>query len=184
LLVQARETPETFATFYSTYADSIERYLVRRVLDPETAFDLLSETFAKALERQHQFRGASVEQEQGWLYAIARSELSHYWRSGKVERAAIERLAIDVPTLTDDEYDHLESLADLDALDLPLSTAFASLPVEHRQAITLRVLDELPYPEVAQALDITEANARARVSRGLRTLARALDQSTLMKDAA
>ena len=61
-------------------------YFTRRVLDVDVAFDLLSETFAKALERRRQFRGGSPEEEQGWLFSIARSELSHYWRDGRVER--------------------------------------------------------------------------------------------------
>ena len=39
----------------------------------------------------------------------------------------------------------------------------------------LRVVEELDYPVVAARLGVTEATARARVSRGLRLLAVALD---------
>ena len=72
-------------------------FLMRRVLDVDTAFDLLSETFATALERRRQFRGGSAEEEQGWLFSIARCELSHYWRDGRVERIALARLGVAVP---------------------------------------------------------------------------------------
>ena len=80
LLVQSREDPEAFARFYDAYAERVLVFFTRRVFDVDMAFDLLSETFAMALERRRQFRGDTAEEEQGWLFAIARSELSHYWR--------------------------------------------------------------------------------------------------------
>jgi RNA polymerase sigma-70 factor (ECF subfamily) len=165
---------DAFAEFYDAYYDRVLAFLVRRVLDPELAFDLLSETFAKALERRRQFRGDSREQEQAWLFSIARTELSHYWRSGKIERAAVKRFAISVPTLTHAETDRIEELAGLSALGDALSAALALLPADQRRAIELRVIEELSYTELAAALDVSEPTARARVSRGLRTLARAM----------
>jgi RNA polymerase sigma factor (sigma-70 family) len=165
---------DAFAEFYDAYYDRVLAFIVRRVFDPELAFDLLSETFAKALERRRQFRGDSPEQEQAWLFSIARTELSHYWRSGKIERAAVKRFAISVPTLTHAETDRIEELAGLSALGDALSAALALLPADQRRAIELRVIEELSYPELAAALDVSEPTARARVSRGLRTLARAM----------
>ena len=40
----------------------------------------------------------------------------------------------------------------------------------------MRIVDELPYPDVARRLEITEQAARARVSRGLASLAALLDE--------
>jgi RNA polymerase sigma-70 factor, ECF subfamily len=174
LLVQSQDDLEVFAEFYDAYYDRVLSFLVRRVFEPELAFDLLSETFAKALERRHQFRGDSAEQEQAWLFSIARTELSHYWRSGKTERAAVNRFAITVPTLTEAETERIEALAGLNGLGDELSTALAQLPADQRRAVTLRVIDELSYAEVAAALEVSEPTARARVSRGLRTLALAM----------
>lgn len=184
--MRAREDPGEFAAFYHAYSDRVLTFLARRVLDPEIAFDLHSETFAKVLERQDQFRGVNAEQEQGWLFTIARTELSHYWRSGRVERAAIERLAISIPALTDAELERVESLAGLSALAPVLSDAMTALPEDQRHAIQLRVIDDLSYPEVAEALQVSEPTARARVSRGLRALAHALpdSSSSILQDAA
>src|SRR5690242_21864621 len=98
---QSLHDPDAFAAFYDAHAERILLFLVRRVLDVDTAFDLLSETFATALERRHQFRGSTAEEEQGWLYSIARRELSHFWRDGKVERIALARLGVGVPALSD-----------------------------------------------------------------------------------
>jgi len=62
LLVESKENPDAFAAFYDAYAERVLVFFTRRVLDVDTAFDLLSETFATALERRRQFRGASSEQ--------------------------------------------------------------------------------------------------------------------------
>jgi RNA polymerase sigma factor (sigma-70 family) len=185
LLAQSRQDPDAFAAFYDAYAERILLFLVRRVLDVDTAFDLLSETFATALERRHQFRGSSAEEEQGWLFSIARSELSHYWRDGKVERIALARLGVGVPALSDPEIERIEQLAGINDLVPALQDAMASLPEDQRRAVELRVVEEHGYAEVAKILGVSEQTARARVSRGLRALAQRLPKpAAMMEDAA
>ncbi len=185
LLAQSRQDPEAFAAFYDAYAERVLLFLVRRVLDVETAFDLLSETFATALERRHQFRGSSAEQEQGWLFSIARSELSHFWRDGKVERVALARIGVGVPGLSDPEIERIEQLAGINELVPALHDAMAALPEDQRRAVELRVVEEHCYAEVARILGVSEQTARARVSRGLRALATRLPtRAAMMEDAA
>jgi RNA polymerase sigma-70 factor (ECF subfamily) len=184
LLLRAQEDPRAYAAFYDAYADRVLAYLARRVFDPEVAIDLMSETFAKVLERRMQFRGTSAAEEQGWLFAIARTELSHYWRSGRVERAALERFAVTVPELGPDEFARIEALAGLNALDGPLLDAVSALPDDQRRAIELRIVQDLSYPELAAVLEVSEQVVRARVSRALRALGRMLKDGVPAKDAA
>jgi RNA polymerase sigma-70 factor (ECF subfamily) len=185
LLRESRTDPDAFADFYDAYAERVLLYFARRVLDVDTAFDLLSETFAKALERRQQFRGRTAEEEQGWLFSIARSELSHFWRDGRVERSALARLGVPVPGLSDPEIERIEQLAGLSALAAPLADAMASLPEEQRRAVQLRVIDECGYADVAVMLGVSEQTARARVSRGLRALAgRLREPAAMLEDAA
>jgi RNA polymerase sigma-70 factor (ECF subfamily) len=174
LLRQALEDIEVYADFYRAYHEGVLAFLARRVLDPEVAFDLMSETFAKALERRRQFRGSTAHEEQAWLFAIARSELLHYWRSGKIERAAMQRFSITVPTLTVEEFDRIEGLSGLDGLGAAVAQALDVLPADQRAAVELRIVKERTYAELASELGISEPTARARVSRGLRALAKEL----------
>ena len=51
----------------------------------------------------------------------------------------------------------------------------ATLTPSTREAVRLRVVDELPYRDLAQRLGISETAARVRVSRGLSALAGLLD---------
>ena len=171
LLARGRCEAAAFAGFDAAYSDRVLAFHARRVLDPEVAFDLMFETFAKALERRRKFRGSSAEEEQAWLFTIARSERSRYWKTGRVERAALERWSIDVPPLSGPEHERIEALAGLSALDERLMDALALLPEDQRRAVHLRVLEERTYEEIADAMGVTEPTARARVSRGLRALA-------------
>ncbi len=185
LLAQSKEDPNAFAEFYDAYAERVLVFLARRVLDVDVAFDLLSETFAIALERRRQFRGDSAEQEQGWLFSIARSELSHYWRDGRVERSALARLGVPRPGLSDPEIERIEDLAGLNEIAALLADAMDALPADQRRAVELRVIDECGYADVALTLGVSEQTARARVSRGLRALSSRLQEpAAVLEDAA
>ena len=184
LLLRAVKDPEAYTAFYDAYSDRVLAYLARRVFAPEIAIDLMSETFAKVLEQRMQFRGRTAAEEQGWLFAIARTELSHYWRSGRVERAALERFAVSVPALDEDEFVRIEALAGLNSLEGPLLDAVSQLPEDQRRAVELRIVDDQSYADVAATLAVSQQVARARVSRGLRSLARTLREDLTMEDVA
>ena len=184
LLLRAQEDPRAYAAFYDAYSDRVLAFLARRVFDPEVAVDLMSETFAKVLAQRMQFRGKTAAEEQGWLFAIARTELSHYWRSGRVERAALERFAVTVPELGPDEFERVEALAGLDSLDEPLLAAVFALPLDQRRAVELRIVEDLSYAEMAVVLEVSEQVVRARVSRALRALARVLRDGASLEEAA
>jgi RNA polymerase sigma-70 factor (ECF subfamily) len=176
-LARSRDDADAFADFYEAYAERVLVYFTRRVLDVDVAFDLMAETFAAALEHRFQFRGKTREQEQAWLFSIARSELSHYWRDGRVERSALARVGVPVPGISDPEIERIEDMAGLAEVAAPLRHAMASLPADQRRALELRVIEECGYAEIAMRLGISEQTARARVSRALRALALALRES-------
>lgn len=140
--------------------------------------DLTAETFAHILAKRRQFRGTTAEEEQAWLFAVARSQLSHYWRRSAVERRACQRYGIEPAVLAEDGIARVEELAGLPDLRQSLAAALDELPAAQRRAIQLRVVQELDYPEIAADLAISENLARKRVSRGLRTLARFLEPPT------
>ena len=164
-----------FIGFYERDAETVLLFFTRRVLDVEVALDLTAETFAQAWRGWPRVRVDSVEEVQGWLFTIARRQLSRYLRRGRVERRALDRLGFSVPVLADGEIADIEQAAGLDAVRVALAVELKRLSEDQRRALQLRIVEELPYPEVAKRLGITEPTARARVSRGLRTLALALE---------
>ena len=179
LLARVPSDPDAFGDFYERYAERVLRFFARRVAQPDVAFDLTSETFAVALERCRQFRGSTPEEEQGWLFAIARSQLSHFWRRGAVERAALTRLGIPVVTPDAEELERIETLADLETVRGEVAAALGALSGDQREAVQMRVVGEMDYSEIAVKVGVTEDVVRARVSRGLRTLATDLKPAQL-----
>jgi RNA polymerase sigma factor (sigma-70 family) len=169
------------AALYARHRDELLLFLVRRTADAEVALDLWGETFAQALAGRRRYRGSTDEQAAAWLFAIARRQLARYYRRGSAERRAMMRLRIERPQLDPDTEAELIRRAGLDDLRRTLADAVATLPDDTREAIGLRILDELPYPDVAARLAISEQAARMRVSRGLRALARVLDTQTTME---
>jgi RNA polymerase sigma-70 factor (ECF subfamily) len=182
LLERSQSDADAFAEFYDAYAERVLRFMARRVLDTELALDLVSETFAVALERRRQFRGSTAGEEQAWLFAIARSELSHYWRRGRVERDALARIGVERPPLTDRALERLEERAGVQSVVVELQTALDDLPGEQRRAVHLRVIEDQGYEEIADGEGVTQQVARARVSRGLRALASMLKEQGVMAE--
>ncbi|MFZ2114862.1 MAG: sigma-70 family RNA polymerase sigma factor [Solirubrobacteraceae bacterium] len=164
-----------FDDLYRRESEGVLVFFTRRTFDPEIALDLTAETFAQAYVGWRRLRGNSREERQAWLYTIARRQLSRYLRRGHVEREALMRLGIQVPAAHEDDLRSIELRAELAELRAALGDELERLSSEQRRALELRVVQERPYEEVAREMGISEPAARARVSRGLRTLGRALD---------
>lgn len=167
---------DAFSELYGNEAESVLIFLTRRTFDAETAVELTAETFAIALRSWGKLRGLAREQQRAWLFTVARRQLGRYVRRARVERRAIERLGIQVPAVDHDDLLLIERRAGLGELRVALGRELARLSVEQRQALSLRVVDERPYAEIAEMLGVSEDTVRARVSRGLRRLTRALEQ--------
>jgi RNA polymerase sigma-70 factor, ECF subfamily len=166
------------AELYDRHAEAILAFLVRRTWDPEVAVDILAETFAVALEGRHRFRGRGRDAAGAWLYGIARHELADHFRRDGAQRRALARLGIERRPLTDVEYERIEELAGSCELRDRVAEELDALPVDQREAVRLRVVEEQGYQTLAQTLDISQDTARARVSRGLQALRAAIDAAT------
>jgi len=164
---------DTVLSLYERLSRRLLVYFTRRTCDSELALDLVAETFAQAL--QGGYRGTSDAEAVAWIWGIARNLLAAYFKRGQIERRALRRLGIERPALTDAEAARIEELAGLGELREAVAEALAALGADQREALRLRVVEELEYPVVASRLGITEPTARARVSRGLRKLAQALE---------
>jgi RNA polymerase sigma-70 factor, ECF subfamily len=146
-------------------------YIARKTMDAGVAADLTAETFAQAFTNRGQFEGQTREEAIGWLYGIARHQVSHFVRRDRAEARALERLGIQRPQLSDVELERLEDLAGISELRRRIASHLSDLSHEQQEALRLRVLEEQTYEQMAEHLGINEQAVRARVSRGMRALA-------------
>ena len=173
LLIASQDAPDAFTELYRRHAEDLLRYFARRTLDPETAAELTAETFAEAFASRHSYSDVGVNGV-AWLYGIARHRLGRFFRTGRVDAAARRRMGMPERELPPEDYERIEDLIDFAPIRDALVEALETLSADQRGAIRLRVIDGLDYPEVAERLRCSEANARQRVSRGLRKVAMVL----------
>ena len=182
-LSAAGRSKEAFEALYARLGERLLLYLARRVQDVDTATELWAECWASAYEGWCRCRAVEPGEQDAWVFGIARHQLAGYYRSGAIERRACERLGWSVPAVDADEHEEIERRAELASLRSLLVAALAELPERRRQAVQFRVVAGLPYPIVAERLGCSEQAARAQVSRGLRSLAKALDQRDPLRTA-
>jgi RNA polymerase sigma factor (sigma-70 family) len=155
--------PQAFGVLYARHAQAVHGWFTARVA--WAAADLTAETFARAWLARRTFRDERDGSALPWLLGIGRNVLRESARHDRVETAARRRLGLPLE-LADDEFAAVD-----ERLSAPsLRAALAALPPHERRALELRVVDELPYDDVARSLRIRPAAARLRVSRALRRL--------------
>jgi RNA polymerase sigma-70 factor (ECF subfamily) len=174
LAAAGRGDGEAFGQWYELRHGELMGFFVRRTADAQLAADLTSETFAEAFVARRRFQSAGEGSARSWLFGIARHQLGQYARRRRVSSRYRRKLGVERTVVDDDAVERIEALADLTDLRDLLRDALASLPAPQVEAIRLRVIDELPYAEVARRLGCSEGAARVRVTRGLCRLAEVL----------
>ena len=166
LIRDAAVDAAAFGVLYERHAPAVFAWFERRLA--WAAADLTAETFARAWLWRERFRDERAGSALPWLFGIGANVLRESARRDRLETRARERLGLPLDLASENGF------ADVEASLSPrqgLARALARLPREQRQAVELRVLDELSYGEVARRLSIRPAAARLRVSRALRRLA-------------
>lgn len=162
-------TEAGFVAAYRRHAPELSTYFVRRTLDPEVSMDLLAETFAQAWQQRRRYR-PDIGTPGGWLQGIANRQLLHYWRRERVANKARRRLGVADVSYEPDELADIERRCDAEARNDELAQSLAQLRPSELHIVQLRVVDQLPYSEVAAAVGCSEGTARVRVSRALHRL--------------
>ncbi len=168
-------TAKDIDALYRSHARAMVTFFSRRTLDPEAGVDLVAETFAVAIACGSRCRADGDDERAAWLYGIARHQLHGWYRSGAIERRALERVGIERPALVDADVERIDELAGLREQRGRVAALLADLPADARTALRMRVVEERSYSEMAGSLGISEQTVRARVSRGLRSLAASLE---------
>lgn len=122
-------------------------YLLRRCEGPEVAEDLTAETFLAAVDTLR--RGSAPPLTVPWIIGVARHKLVDHWRrEGRAGRNLEVMAAFSRPSEpAEDPWDeHLDAVTAHATLD--------TLPAHYRGALTLRYLDDLSVPEVADVLGL------------------------------
>ena len=141
-------------------AYTLARYLVR---DEHDAQDVVQEAMLRALKYFDGFAGGDVR---AWLLSIVRNCAMDWHRTHRIERNAI---GIDDEVLASD--DEADGRAIRTSEQQRVTRAVESLPVEFREVIVLREVEELSYKEISEIVGVPIGTVMSRLSRARRQLA-------------
>ncbi len=150
--------PNTLVALYDTAMPQVYGYLHRRTRHRASAEDITTEVFLAAMDSIH--RGVVDEITTAWLISIARHKLVDHWRRTEREHRRVGAVAADTVEPEEPWAAQLDQLVVADVL--------ADLGAHHRSALTLRYVDDLPVPEVADTLDRTVHATEALLVRARR----------------
>ncbi|MGV8879721.1 MAG: RNA polymerase sigma factor [Sphingobacteriaceae bacterium] len=143
-----------FKVIFEVNAKKIYHLCLGFTGDEDAADDLLQETFLKVWQNLEKFRNQS--QISTWIYRIAVNTCLTYLRTEK--RMVTKELTPFIAENKREEYSEKNEQVAL------LYKCIAKLDESERIIITM-VLDELPYPEIAEISGITEGNLRVKIHR-------------------
>ncbi|HYW25320.1 MAG TPA: sigma-70 family RNA polymerase sigma factor [Terriglobales bacterium] len=130
---------------YEISLPQVYGYLLSRCRSRPLAEDLTAETFLAAVDASR--RRPAPPLGPAWLVGVARHKLADHWRRQEREERGL-RLVGDDRAEPDDPWDaRLDALRAQETLD--------ALGAHHRAALTLRYVDGLPVPAVAEHLGRT-----------------------------
>jgi RNA polymerase sigma-70 factor (ECF subfamily) len=170
LLRRSMHEPAAFEVLFERHAPRLQGWLARQTGDVGVANDLTAETFAQAWRSRRRFSGDDPTAGAAWLYGIARNLVRQHYKHGRVETAGRRRLGMSLESPHDDDYDAVIERLDAEGDATLLEAALAEVSEQQRRAIRSRIMGGRGYDEIARQLGCTAENARAHVSRGLRSL--------------
>lgn len=149
---------------YEMHSDQIYQFLYFMTLDVQLAEDLMQETFIRAYEAKHTYRGDSNVLT--WLRTIAKNiAYDHFKRKRKIRFISFTKSEEDVAlTLSP------EQLFSIEEEKRGLYQAIASLKFDYRIAIVLRKIEGLSIKETAAVLGWNEAKVKNTTERGMKAL--------------
>ncbi len=163
LLVEAaQKDPSRFAELYELNFAQVYGYIAKRVGDRDTAQDLTSDVFHKALANLHSFEWRGVPFA-GWLLRIASNMIVDRSKRGAREITGQDDLA-DLP-----DPGAKPSLVEADECKR-LCLLVDQLPPDQRRVIGMRFAEEKSIREIAQTLGRTEGAVKQLQFRALQNL--------------
>jgi RNA polymerase sigma-70 factor, ECF subfamily len=177
-----REDMEAFETLVRRHRRQVYNFVYKMVGRAEAAEDIFQETFLRVIKNAHTYTPRAKFTT--WCLQIARNlTLDYFKREGLRQHVSIdasptgdERTFAGLLQGTDPESG--EILVSRELVD-EVREAVNHLPENQREALVLRMYEDLPYAEIAEVLGSPEGTVKYWVHEAVNTLARHLERRGL-----
>jgi len=157
---------------FEKFYPKIYNYIYYRVLHRETAEDLTSDVFYRALAFATSFdeRKASYKT---WMFTIAHNVVANHYRSNKNLLALDDFDALAAENGIEDDFNTSEDFR-------RLHTLLKTLPEREREVIALRFWGDLKYKEIATHIGMREKSVSSMMSRLMKKLEKLWDDYAMV----
>lgn len=154
-----------FRPLYERYYEPVFRFLYKRTADEALTADLCSQVFLKAMQKleSYTFQGVPFS---AWLFRIAGNELGQHYRASNKNR---------VVSAEENQLGHLAEELEEERHEgkyEAMLTLLDELEPADLELIEMRFFEERSFKEIADILNISEANAKMRTYRILERMKR------------
>lgn len=166
-------TDAAFVSLVEAHLDSacnLARWLVR---DPALADDVVQDAMLRALKYFPGFRG---ENARAWVLQIVRNvAMTRLQKNAQGEPADFAQVQLEAAALSvpGDARQEPEATLMREEDERLVQRLLARLPVELRECLVLREIEELSYKEIARIVDVPVGTVMSRLWRGRKLLAEA-----------
>ena len=143
---------------YQRHFEELRRYCMQLCRSSDMAFDLVQETFMRALEREEAMASFSPEQQRAWLYRAARNLfLDGARRSALLQKK--QGMLLDEEEREEDGFSRAE-----------MELVLLRLPPEIRTLFRLRYLEGYSAAELGEMFNLPAATVRTKLLRARQLL--------------
>ncbi|WP_396638405.1 RNA polymerase sigma factor [Maribacter sp. R77961] len=142
---------------YRQYCDGMYVVAMRFVNNANDAEDILQESFVKAFQKLHQFKGEVTFG--AWLKKIVVNKCIDFLKSKKQHLVSLDETYMNPVVEEDWTVD--------DGISIQLvKEAIDKLSEKYKYVVLMYLVEGFDHKEIAQVLDITETTCRTRLLRG------------------
>ncbi len=169
LILQAKKDIRYFDKLYEEHFPAIFRFVIVRVNNRDIAEEIVSNVFYKAMSKLHMFRWRSIPFS-AWLYRIAISEISNYFRKEKRQRK-IEQQVFDESDIPQEEEEYFSYEF--------VHQYIKGLPQSDQDLIYFRFFEKKSFSEISEIVGKKENTLRVNLHRALRKLEKLIPEEVL-----
>ena len=148
-----------FEALYQRHRGPLFRFLLGQLRDRPLAEELYQDVWQKVIGARAGWRPDAAFST--WLYRIAHNRLNDHWRAQRHRPPAPVDAELRTAALADP--DDPESLAEASEQQQRLQQALAELPEEQREAVLLRLQQELSLEEIGAITGVGRETVKSRL---------------------
>jgi RNA polymerase sigma-70 factor (ECF subfamily) len=159
MLAYGRGDVDAFETLYGKHRGGLFRYLLRNLRQQALAEECFQDVWSRVIAARERYRPEAKFST--WLYQIASNRLTDHWRAlgrqgGFVEDGGERAEREPDPSTPDHELSEFEQRR-------RLQLALEELPPEQREAVLMRLDQELSLEEIAQITGVGRETVKSRL---------------------